>query len=166
MSTLLMVCFLVAAFTAFVGALMLVFHSRPMAAALGMVLSMTAFGVLYAMLHVPFLGLFQIIVYAGAVMVMVLFIIMSLDAKEEGPEVGGLQTFTAYVAGLGLIAFLMLTVRKSSLGVFPSVEKTFGSIKSFGHLLVGNYAVPFELASLLLVGAMVGAIVISRRRWQ
>lgn len=166
MSTLLLVCFFVVAFTAFIGALFLVFHSRPMAAALGMAVAMTAFGILYALLHVPFLGLFQVIIYAGAVMVMVLFIIMSMDTKEEGPEVGGLQTFTAYLGGIGLIVFLMLTLRKSTLGGFPSLERSFGSIKSFGHLLVGRYAVPFELASLLLAGAMVGAIVISRRRWQ
>jgi NADH-quinone oxidoreductase subunit J len=134
-------------------------------ASLGMALAMVALGAVYVMLHVPFLGLFQMIVYAGAVMVIVLYVIMALGQEELGPRVGKVQTALTYAAMLLLLGQLFFATIRSGAGPFPPVGKSFGSIQSFGDLLISEYAVPFEIASLLLVGAMVGAVVLSRRKW-
>lgn len=160
------VVFLCLAFTAFLGALTLVYHSRPMVAAVGMAVATIAIGALYILLHVPFLGFFQMIVYAGAVMVIVVYIVMALGQTESGPAVGNVQTVLTFAAALLFILHVFLVLRRSGLGAFPPVDPSFGSITGFGDLLVSRYAVPFEIASLLLVGAMVGAVILSRREWR
>ncbi len=82
------ILFFVLAFMGFTGALLLVFHKNPIVASLGMAVSTVTLGVLYIFLHVPFLGFFQMIVYAGAVMVIALYVIMALGREEIGAEVG------------------------------------------------------------------------------
>jgi NADH-quinone oxidoreductase subunit J len=154
-----------AAFFALLGALLLVFHRHPVVATLSMAVAMVCLGVLYVLLRVPFLGLFQMIVYAGAVMVIVLYILMALGQEESGPPIGMPQTVTAYVAALLFLLQVYRVLLRSGAGGMPEVDQTFGTIQSFGTLLVEKYAVPFELASLLLLGAMVGAVILSRRQW-
>ncbi len=153
------------ALLAFVGALTLVFHRNPVVAVLGMAVAMVGLGVLYMLLAVPFLGLFLMIVYAGAVMVILLYVIMALGLQEEGPPVGVPQTVLTYAAAALFIVHLYRLTLQAGPALFGPVESSFGTIQAFGHLLVSRYAVPFEVASLLLVGAMVGAIVLSRREW-
>ena len=104
--TLQAVVFFVVAFLAFLGALLLVLYRHPVIATLGMAVSTISVGVLYVMLHVPFLGLFQIIVYAGSVMVIALYIIMALGVEELGPQVGKAQTVLTYISSLLLLAYL------------------------------------------------------------
>ncbi len=159
------VVFFTVAFLAFLGALLLVFHKHPVVATLSMAVATLSAGVLYMLLHVPFLGLFQMIVYAGAIMVIALYIIMALGQEETGPEVGKVQTALTYVTSLLFLFQVYRVLMRSATGPLPEVEKAFGSIQSFGHLLVEKYAVPFEVASLLLLGAMVGAVILSRRSW-
>lgn len=160
------VVFFVVAFLAFVGALLLVLYRHPVIATLGMAVSTISVGVLYVMLHVPFLGLFQIIVYAGSVMVIALYIIMALGAEELGPQVGKTQIALTCLSILLLLVYLYRVILRSDIQPMPQVDQAFGSIQSFGMALVTQYAVPFELASVLLLGAMVGAIILSRRQWQ
>ena len=158
--------FFVVAFLAFLGALTLVFHRHPVIAALGMAVATVSIGVLYVMLHVPFLGLFQMIVYAGAVMVIALYIIMALGPEESGPAIGSVQTVLTFLGSLLLLLAIYRVLLRSDIGPMPPQDEAFGSIQSFGLALVSRYAVPFELASLLLLGAMVGAVILSRRQWQ
>ncbi len=164
--TLQAVVFFVVAFLAFLGALLLVLYRHPVIATLGMAVSTISVGILYVMLHVPFLGLFQIIVYAGSVMVIALYIIMALGVEELGPQVGKAQTVLTYISSLLLLAYLYRVFLRLDIQPMAEVDQAFGSIQSFGLALVTLYAVPFELASVLLLGAMVGAIILSRRQWQ
>lgn len=153
------------ALVALASAMALVFHPRPMIAGLFMALAMVSVGGLHILLRVPFLGLFQIIIYAGAVMVMVLYILMALGPRESGKEVGSAQ-FLATVAASGLfLGHAGFVVVKGGAAAFPEVSTSFGSIREFGTLLVEQYAVPFEIASLVLLAAMVGAVVLARREW-
>jgi len=157
--------FYLVALVAFAGALSLVFHPNPMVAGLSMAVSMLAVGALYLLLHVPFLGFFQVIVYAGAVMVMVLYIIMALGSRETGQEVGNVQFVTTLVAAGLFLAQAGRLLWKAGEARFPEVDRTYGSVQQFGALLVERYAVPFEVASLVLLAAMVGAVVLARRIW-
>jgi len=160
------VVFFAVAFLAFLGALTLVFHRHPIIATLGMAVATVSVGLLYIMLHVPFLGLFQIIIYAGSVMVVALYIIMALGAEETGPVVGSPQAVLTFLGSLLLLMAIYRVLLRSDIGLMPEASADFGSIQSFGLALVTKYAVPFELASLLLLGAMVGAVILSRRQWQ
>ena len=162
--TLTLILFSFAAALAFLCALTLAFHRNPMVAATAMAVTMICLGALYISLGVPFLGFFQIIVYAGAVMVIVLYVIMALGQEEAGPSVGTPQRLFTYAAS-GLFLYQVLTVGQGTQGaLMHSPEEGFGDIRNFGGLLIEKYAVPFELASVLLVGAMVGAVVLSRRK--
>jgi NADH-quinone oxidoreductase subunit J len=159
------ITFFAVAFLAFLGALTLVFHRHPIIATLGMAVATVSIGILYMMLHVPFLGLFQMIVYAGSVMVVALYIIMALGAEESGPAVGSVQTVLTFLGAMLLLLAIYRVLLRSEIGPMPAAAVDFGSIQSFGMALVTKYAVPFELASLLLLGAMVGAVILSRRQW-
>ncbi len=151
---------------AFLGALGLVFHPNPMVSGLCMAVAMLAVAGLYALLHVPFLGFFQAILYAGAVMVMVLYIVMALGWHETGRPAGrGQVVGTVLAVGLFLVYGLRVIARAAPPAFAPA-EKAFGTIRQFGSLLVDRYAVPFELASLVLLAAMVGAVVLARRVWE
>jgi NADH-quinone oxidoreductase subunit J len=159
------VFFYAVAFMAFMGALALVFHRHPIIATLGMAVATVSIGILYMMLHVPFLGLFQMIVYAGSVMVVALYIIMALGAEESGADIGSVQAVLAFAGAILLGVAVVRVLFRSNIEPMPPVALDFGSIQSFGLALVTKYAVPFELASLLLLGAMVGAVILSRRQW-
>lgn len=161
-----LVVFFCLAVLAMAGAFTLLYHRHPVVASLGMACAMLSVGAFYVTLHVPFLGLFQAIVYAGAVMVIVLYVIMALGGEEHGPRVGKVQSALTYVAGLLFLLFVFRSTLDAGGAALASVEPDYGSIASFGEALVTTYAVPFEIASLLLVGAMVGAVVLSRRRWE
>jgi NADH-quinone oxidoreductase subunit J len=160
-----LVVFFCVAVLAIGGAFTLLYHRHPLVASLGMACTTLSVGAFYVMLHVPFLGLFQAIVYAGAVMVIVLYVIMALGGEEQGPRVGRVQAGLAYAAALLFLLHVYRTTFQATGSPFPPVDPAYGSIASFGEALVTTYAVPFEIASLLLVGAMVGAVVLARRRW-
>jgi NADH-quinone oxidoreductase subunit J len=158
--------FFILATLCFLCALTLVFHRNPMVAGVAMAGAMICLGGLFILLHVPFLGFFQILVYAGAVMVIMLYVIMALGQEEAGPQVGTAQTVMTWAAALLLLWKLVSEILRSTGNTaFTSQVADWGSIQHFGTELVDRYAVPFEVASLLLVGAMVGAIILSRRRW-
>lgn len=161
-----LVIFFIVAVMAIAGAFTLLFHKHPVVASLGMACATLSIGAVYVMLHVPFLGLFQAIVYAGAVMVIVLYVIMALGGEESGPKVGKIQIVLACAAAILFFAQVYKVTLGTGAGALQAVPQGYGSIQSFGDLLVNTYAVPFEIASLLLVGAMVGAVVLSRRKWE
>lgn len=160
------VVFLCVAVAAIAGAFTLLFHRHPVVASLGMACATLSIGAAYVMLHVPFLGLFQAIIYAGAVMVIVLYVIMALGSEEPGPKVGKVQIVLACAAAALFFTQVFRAVLETGTSAFGTAPQAYGSIQAFGDLLVNTYSVPFEIASLLLVGAMVGAVVLSRRTWE
>lgn len=155
--------FYVFAFLTFIFSLFLVFHPKTIPASLGMTGSMVFIGLLYSLLHFPFFTFIQIILYAGAVMVMIIFLIMSQGYEEDGKEVPLPQTITAFIVAIFFLFSFSRVVSKSFLPVWYKVEKDFGSIKEIGRTLVKNYGVPFEIASFLLVAAMVGSVILAKR---
>ncbi len=139
------------------------FSRNPVTSAMFLVLTIISLAGLYILLHAFFLAAVQVLVYAGAVMVLFLFVIMMLDIKEE--ERRRMKLF-GVVTGLlsvgGLAALLVRTIHTSGIGngLTPSLE---GETRLLGQALFSQYLLPFEIVSILLLVAMVGVILISKK---
>ena len=125
---------------------------------------------IFVLLSAEFLAAVQVIVYAGAILIFYLFVVMLLDlpGEEARPRFGRHWPFAA-AAGLsfaGLAWLAQLDGATLATAQKPAVEDgaTLGSVAEVGRLLFGPFALPFELASLVLLAAIVGAVVLARRR--
>jgi NADH-quinone oxidoreductase subunit J len=163
------VLFFVAGIGALAGALGVVMLRNPFYSVLALVAHLLALAVLFLLLNAEFLAAGQVVVYAGAVMVLYLFVVAYIGGADEplGPERGALRTLgPLFAAALGVelcIAFIA-----SGLDALDStgadVGPGFGSPAGIGQLLLTRFLVAFEAASFLLLIAAVGAIVLARRR--
>ena len=117
------------------------------------------------MLNAHFLAVIQILVYAGAIMVLFIFVIMLLNLQpDELKEYGFSLSFKA-ATGILLAAFFgfLIFVFQRSKNTFISVSNDFGSVKSVGKLLFTDYWFPFEFISILLLVAIIGGVVLAKR---
>ena len=149
---------------AIVFALVVVLHRNAVVGALSLVASFFALAVMYVLLEAPFVAALQVIVYAGAIMVLFLFVIMLLNLQHVAePPTRPIQQFLGYVSsaffGIGLIYYLVkyAVFAKLPEGQFQADARTVG-IRMFEA-----YVFPFEMVSILLLAAIVGALVLSGR---
>ncbi len=139
------------------------FSRNPVTSAMFLVLTMGALAGLFVLLNAFFIAAVQILVYAGAVMVLFLFVIMLLDLKEEER-----RKFNKFGIGAGVVAvggiaaMLVKTLWFSQVGAgkTPKIE---GATATLGKELFTNYLLPFEIVSVLLLVAMVGVILLSKK---
>jgi NADH-quinone oxidoreductase subunit J len=162
------VFFVVASMVALFGAFMTIASRSPIRSAVGLLITIVGIAALFLMLNAQFLAAIQLIVYAGAVVVLFVFVIMLL-----GPDAGdGEGTVArARLARYGAGAFFVVLALGaghlvSSAGLTPTRVKIaragHGSVESIGTFLFGNAVIPFELATALLIVAVVGAIAVAR----
>ena len=138
------------------------FSRNPVTSAMFLVLTIICMSGLFVLLKAFFLAAVQILVYAGAVIVLFLFVIMLLNIKEEERQrFRKFGTFLGATAVAGLAWILVTTVMNSRAGE-RSVADNAGETKPLGELLFTNYVLPFEIVSLLLLVAMVGCILLSK----
>jgi NADH-quinone oxidoreductase subunit J len=163
------VLFFLAGIGALAGALGVVVLRNPFYSVLALVCHLIALAVLFLLLHAEFLAAAQVVVYAGAVMVLYLFVVAYIGGTDEPlrPEGGVINSFgPVFAAAVGVelcIAFIAsgleaLDSRGADLGA------GFGSPGEIGKLLLTRFLIPFEAASYLLLVAAVGAVVLARRR--
>jgi NADH-quinone oxidoreductase subunit J len=139
------------------------FTRNPVTSAMFLVLAIVSLAGLFVLLHAFFLAAVQILVYAGAVMVLFLFVIMLLDLKEEVRrkfKVFGVVTGAVSVGALAVMALRAIWVSGVGQGLTPQGEGATGSL---GQLLFTRYLLPFEIVSILLLVAMVGVILLSKK---
>ena len=140
------------------------FSRNPVTSAMFLVLTIICMAGLFVLLHAFFLAAVQILVYAGAVMVLFLFVIMLLDLKEE--ERRKIKMVGAGLGTVAVAAIAFLLVRtawqfsKTASAAKPQIE---GATTPLGTLLFKHYVLPFEILSLLLLVAMVGVILLSKK---
>jgi NADH-quinone oxidoreductase subunit J len=155
--------FIVFAAVAVIFSLVVILHRNPVISALSLVVSFFALAVMYVLLDAPFMAALQVIVYAGAIMVLFLFVIMLLNI-EEMPE-GATRPVQQFLAWFGSMAFgitLVYYVSKATLiGTLPAVFRS--DVRTIGFRLFEAYVFPFEVVSILLLAAIVGAMVLSQR---
>lgn len=158
--------FLVFAAIAVISAVNVVLQRHPIASALSLIGVMGSLAVLYLLLGAEFIAMAQIIVYAGAVMVLFIFVIMLLNA---GAEVRRGRSWTAQVFGIpaiiALVALMGFFIEHgfADAGFVKFGNFTGGSAQSVGYALFTDYLLPFEVTSVLILVAIVGAIVLARK---
>jgi NADH-quinone oxidoreductase subunit J len=159
------VAFFAIAAIAVASALGLILGPNAIHGALFLVVNLGSVAALYLMLGAEFLAAAQVIVYAGAIMVLFVFAIMVLipGREESGPDTHrGARLLAAPVGGLLLLLLIFVVVGRWSVPRGP--EGPGGSAGAVGRLLFTSYLFPFELTSVLLLAAMVGVLLLARRR--
>jgi NADH-quinone oxidoreductase subunit J len=153
--------FAVSAVLSLAGGLGVVAARQPVHSALSLLVVLGALAILYLTLAAEFLAVLQVIVYAGAIVVLFLFVIMLLHARtpESRPSPVGAQAAVAVPLGLALWVGLSSAVLQLPAPV-PRVPDGFGSTEAVGRELFGTFLLPFEVASLLLVVGIVAAVVL------
>jgi NADH-quinone oxidoreductase subunit J len=155
-------------------AISLVMQTHPISSALALIGVMVSLAVLYFLLGAEFIAAAQLIVYAGAIMVLFVFVIMLLNAGAEGPTVHGWRT---NVIGIPLLAVFVGLIAATIQRFLPATENVVfggfasggaanlagGSARAIGTALFTKYLLPFEATSVLILIALVGAIVLARK---
>lgn len=140
------------------------FSRNPVTSAMFLVLTIISMAGLFVLLHAFFLAAVQVLVYAGAVMVLFLFVIMLLDLKEEERRKVKKIGLAAGLVSVGAIVGIFLK-SLSATNLVQNVSGTLGegTTRELGKMLFTNYLLPFEIVSILLLVAMVGAILLSKK---
>lgn len=137
---------------------------NPVTSAMFLFLTIVSMAGLFVLLHAFFLAAVQVLVYAGAVMVLFIFVIMLLDLKEEEHRRLKVVTAALGMIAVGVIAFVMIvTIRRSRVGFALHHTLAEGSTLALGRNLFVNAALPFEVVSLLLLVAMIGTVLLSKK---
>ena len=164
------IIFYISALIAIGGAVMMIAQRNPVASVLYLILSLVAQAVLYIQLEALFVVALLIIVYAGAILVLFLFVIMLLNLRGEkfGYDQGKVGVATKLIFSLVLIfelAAVVHTVSRSTnlAGTSEHLNPGFGSVPPVAELLYTKYLLPFELTSILLLVAIIGAVLMARR---
>ena len=154
------------AFLTLCTALGVITFRNPVSSALSLIGSFFGIAALYAILSAHLLAVIQILVYAGAIMVLFVFVIMLLNLKEE--EIEEKRPSFLYKIGVGLLSLGFLTVLLSLFRelfvFFIPVEKSYGTIRQIGSVLFSNYFFPFEFISLLIVVGLIGTILLAKKK--
>ncbi|MBM4243107.1 MAG: NADH-quinone oxidoreductase subunit J [Deltaproteobacteria bacterium] len=161
-----MIAFYFIAILTLASALMVVLHRNPIYSALGLVNTLFLIAVSFVMLDAELIAMLQVIVYAGAIVILFLFVIMLLNVETE--------VRTARVSRLGTAGLVLALLLALELGVFalvrepssgtPELPAGFGSTELLAETLFSDGMLSFELTSLLLLVAVVGAVVMARRK--
>jgi NADH-quinone oxidoreductase subunit J len=164
-----LILFLVLALIAIVTAIGMLLNRNSIYSALFLVMNFITVAVFYLLLGAPFIAMAQITVYAGAIMVLFLFVIMLLGA-ERLPDAKVLPWQRPLAYGLALVLaaetiFLLVTRARPAGTILPpeATVNAMDNLRALGMTLFNEYLLPFEVTSILLLVAMIGAIILSRR---
>ncbi|WP_300569173.1 NADH-quinone oxidoreductase subunit J [Flavobacterium sp.] len=165
MSTFLLIFYFLSAIT-IATAFLTIISKNPIHSAIYLVICFFSVAGHYLLFNAQFLAIVHIIVYSGAIMVLFLFTIMLMNLNKEGEPHKKLATKLAAVVSFGLLCFVMLAVFIKAMPVIDTYKQTgedFQSIKVLGKVLLNEYMVPFEFASILLLVAMIGVVLLSKK---
>ncbi|HAF88936.1 MAG: NADH-quinone oxidoreductase subunit J [bacterium] len=168
-----LIIFYIFAALSILGGLGVLFLRNPIHCALSLVGTFFCLGSIYVMLNAEFVAVIQVLVYAGAIMVLFLFVLMLLSSKTSdqntnkwpiGKILAGLLSFGIFLKIASL--FTMGDLQLGPKGAYPiEVVEEVGSISLIGRLLFTDYILSFEIIAILLLVAVIGAVVIAKRRF-
>jgi NADH-quinone oxidoreductase subunit J len=160
------------AVVALIAAGSMIIQRNPVHSALFLIITLLSLAGLFLLLSAYFLAVIQIIVYAGAIMVLFLFVIMLLDIRrvEAAPSRVKLQKSLGILLGVVFLLETFLVLRSGVIidgaaAAATPLPEDFGTAVALGRVLFTSYFFPLQLAAVLLFVALIGAIVLSKRRW-
>ncbi|MBL7979981.1 MAG: NADH-quinone oxidoreductase subunit J [Bacteroidetes Order II. Incertae sedis bacterium] len=160
-----LIFFFIMAALSVLSALSVVFAKSPVHSVLSLIVTFFLLSGQYVLLNAQFVAIVNLIVYAGAIMVLFLFVLMLLNLKDEAePQKSNLVRLSVTISA----GMLLLTLMGSLRGVMaipppPPQSATVGLVENLGKILFSDFVVPFEIASILFIAAMVGAVLIGKR---
>lgn len=161
-----LILFFTVAFIAILSAVYFVFAKNPLYSILSLIVTFFSIAAMYILLNAQFLGIVQIIVYAGAIMVLFLYVLMmlNLSPKDESKKKNlpkFIGVFTVCILFIGMLgAYKGLSGKTTAVA---NVDSSVGLTKNLGHLLFSEYVLPFELASVLIFAGIIGAVLIGKK---
>ncbi|HZH37222.1 MAG TPA: NADH-quinone oxidoreductase subunit J [Flavisolibacter sp.] len=149
---------------ALASALLVITSKNPVYSVLWLIVTFFTISGHYLLLNAQFLAIVNIIVYAGAIMVLFLFVIMLMNlSKDTEPQKSKWLKLAGAVAGGSLLLVLVAALRNTEVRMTEMGTGEIGLIENLGKVLFTEYVVPFEIASILFLSAMIGAVVIGKR---
>jgi NADH-quinone oxidoreductase subunit J len=167
-----LILFIILALVAAVSSVVMITRSHPVISAVFLVLNFFALAGLYLLLNAQFIAVVQIIVYAGAIMVLFLFVLMLLNTEAEDKlfvNKRGIKFFAILVSVFVFvqIAYLILFGKPSrTLTPDEAASVKAGTIQTIGNQLYTSYFIPFEVAGFLLLAATIGALVLAKKKFE
>ena len=148
-----------------ISALVVVFSKNPMYSVLSLIVCFFTIAGHYVLLNAQFLAITHVIVYAGAIMVLFLFVVMLLNLNRESePHKSPKLKFAAVISGCMLLLTLLAALKTTELGEFtPPPASLNGMVEHVGQRLFTDYLLPFEISSILFLSAMIGAVLLAKR---
>lgn len=152
---------------AVVSSIVMISAHRPIDSALSFIVTLISVAALFGLVNATFLFVVQIIIYAGAILTLILFIIMFLNIKDENlPDE---KYKNRWLIGTSILIFpfsaiLINLILRSDIAVNSVTDDKFGTIKDVGLTLFSQWILPFELVSILLLVALVGSVTLSKRK--
>ena len=168
-----LIVFLVLAAVAVLSGILMITRANPVNSALFLILNFISLAGIYLTLQAQFVAIIQILVYAGAIMVLVLFVIMLLNLEDEAPlrETLTKRHYASLLLALitlGLIIEVIAWKGSSAIDGMTQMSPeaaSIGTVEHIGIVLFNSYVFPFELTSILLLAAMIGAVVLAKKRF-
>lgn len=160
------VLFAILALISIVSSVVMISAHRPIDSALSFIVTLISIAALFALVNATFLFVVQIIIYAGAILSLILFIIMFLNIKDENlPDE---KYKNRWLLGTSIIItpfslILIDLILRSDIAVHALRDEKFGTIKDVGATLFSQWILPFELVSILLLVALIGAVTLSKK---
>ena len=157
--------FLIFAFLALASALVVVAHRNPVYSTMALVVTLFSVAVLFVLLGAPFIGVLQVLIYTGAIVVLFLFVIMLLNIGREESQLAGHKP-QLIVSILGAVLFagmVILALVTMQTGSQAALSPELVSLKNLASVLFTDFLLPFEIIGLLLLVAVIGATVAARR---
>lgn len=154
-----------------VSAVLMIIQRNPVNSALYLILNFFSLAALYLTLHAQFIAIVQIFVYAGAIMVLFLFVIMLLNLGDDKRlrEHLGPKTYLAVALAIGLVlefGYIFSKSRAEDVTTQASNATQIGTVEFLGQVLFTKFLFPFEMTSFLLLAAIVGAVVLAKKKLQ
>jgi NADH-quinone oxidoreductase subunit J len=159
--------FFIVATCAIATALFVVIQRNPMMSAIALIANFFCLALLYLLLHAQLLAALQIVVYTGAIMVLVVFVVMLLNLGDESrlSEKFGVKRIAAVILSAGvLVELLYIVVSNGTQRSLAPEAEHIGTVEAMGSAMFTSFLLPFEVTSLLLLAAVVGAVVLAKKR--
>ncbi len=154
---------------AIISSILVITNKNPINSALSLIMTFFCVATLYVMLEAPFMAAIQVIVYAGAIMVLIVFVIMLLNVRNESSRRTRHALFIGTTTGLVLLVQTWYLLGRSSLtGAKGKIDSAMiakeGHTELIGKSLFTDFLLPFEITSILLLAAIVGAVILSKKK--